>query len=142
MSILDSPPYLRDLDAATAGLAPGVKVPQASWPGLATALCRHVSDELKASASRKKGPDSALHRAFRLMVVRAEEGERRCGHARLLARRAGALFAHVTEVLEAAGLTSAMGLDYSAVLRNHLLTVPEYCAAATTPTFQGKLAGS
>lgn len=136
LSILDSPKYLQGLDEATAALRPDAQVPGASWPGLAHVLTRALGEEVRAAASRKKGPDALLQRAFRLLMARAEEGERRCGQARLLLRRAGGLFRHVAEVLQAAGLASPIGLEYSAALRNQLLTVPEYCACSNTQTFQ------
>ncbi|PSC71129.1 serine threonine-kinase ATM isoform X1 [Micractinium conductrix] len=136
LALLDSTDFLSALDGATAALPPGRSVPEASWPGLATALARHVTDELQAAAGRKKGPDAGLHRAFRTLVARAEEGERRSGHRRVLLRRAPALFRHVAEVLQVAGLASPLGADYTAVLRSQLLAVPEYCAVASAGTFQ------
>ena len=131
VSILDSPSYLSVLDAATAAVGPSGQVPTGSWPALAQVVVRYITEEVQGAASRKKGPEPALHRAFRLLMMRAEEGERRSGHSRLLLRRAGLLFRHVAEVLNKVGVTSGMGLDYSAVLRNQLLAVPEYCAAST-----------
>lgn len=126
------------LDAATAALPPDGAVPAASWPGLAHVLARTAGEEVKGLAGRKKGPDPQLHRAFRAMVARAEESERRCGHRHMLRRRAASLFRHISEVLEAVGLSSAMGADYSAALRTHLLGVPEYCACSSAHTFQGE----
>ena len=43
-----------------------------------------------------------------------------------------------SQVLKTVGLTSPMGLDYSHVLRNHLLPVPEYCACSSAHAFQGE----
>lgn len=43
----------------------------------------------------------------------------------------------VPQVLKTVGLTSPMGLDYSHVLRNQLLPVPEYCACSSAHAFQG-----
>ncbi|KAL4452130.1 hypothetical protein ABPG75_007792 [Micractinium tetrahymenae] len=127
------------LDAATAALPPDGAVPAASWPGLAHVLAKAASDEVKGMAGKKKGPDPQLHRAFRAMVTRAEESERRCGHRHMLRRRAGSLFRHIAEVLDAVGLSSAMGADYAAALRTHLLAVPEYCACSSAHTFQALL---
>ena len=135
--MLDSGPYLEALDAATVRLAPGAPVPSLSWPGLAHVLTKHIREEVEAGAGLKKGPDAGLGRGFRLLVARAEEGGRRCGAGRLLLRRAPALFKHVAEVLDRVGLASPIGADYSHALRNQLLTVPEYCAAAVPYAFQG-----
>ncbi|KAL4857208.1 Serine/threonine-protein kinase ATM [Chlorella vulgaris] len=140
LAILDSPAYLQALDEATVALRPDAPVPGVSWPGLAHVVTKAVADEVQAAGSRKKGPDPSLQRAFRLVMTRAEEGERRCGHGRLLLRRAGSLFRHVSEVLQAGGPASPIGLEYSAALRNQLLTVPEYCACSTAPIFQALLA--
>lgn len=126
------------LDAATAALPPDGAVPAASWPGLAHVLAKAAGDEVKGAAGKKKGPDPQLHRAFRAMVARAEESERRCGHRHMLRRRASSLFRHISEVLEGVGLSSAMGADYVAALRTHLLAVPEYCACSSAHTFQGE----
>lgn len=100
LRVLDSDPYLRALDATTAAVAPGAQVPPASWPGLAHAMCKYVGSEVEAAKNKKRGPEAALSRGFRLMMTRAEEGERRSGHARLMVRRAGTIFRHVTEVLQ------------------------------------------
>ncbi len=199
-SFLDSDALLRALDAGTAALPPGAAITAASWPGLAVALIKHIEAELARSAAGKKGPEPALSRAFRLLTARAEEGERRSGHARMLLRAAARLFKHVTgvrtaaascmhaachsrhnpvasscwlgtvmlllparscarsaslpgmppwphtpspphrvpQVLKTVGLTSPMGLDYSHVLRNQLLPVPEYCACSSAHAFQGE----
>lgn len=122
-------------------LRPDAPVPGVSWPGLAHVVTKAVAEEVQAAGSRKKGPDPSLQRAFRLVMTRAEEGVRRCGHGRLLLRRAGSLFRHVSEVLQAGGPASPIGLEYSAALRNQLLTVPEYCACSTPPIFQGETCG-
>lgn len=137
--MLDSGPYLAALDAATAALAPAAPLPALSWPGLSHALTKYISEEVNKAGGGKKGPDAALGRAFRLLVARAEEGGRRCGHARMLQRRAAPLFMHVYEVLDKVTLASPIGSDYSHALRNQLLSVPEYCAAANAATFQGAL---
>lgn len=42
------------------------------------------------------------------------------------------------QVLKTVGLTSPMGLDYSHVLRNQLLPVPEYCTCSSAHAFQGE----
>lgn len=137
--MLDSGPYLEALDAATVQLAPGAPVPSLSWPGLAHVLTKYIAEDVKASGTKKKGPDAALGKGFRLLVARAEEGARRCGAGRLLTRRAPTLFKHVADVLDAVGLSSPIGSDYSHALRNQLLAVPEYCAPAPPSAFQGAL---
>ena len=106
-SYLDSDALLRALDAGTAALPPGAAITTASWPGLAVALVKHIEAELARSAAGKKGPEPALSRAFRLLTARAEEGERRSGHARMLLRAAPRLFKHVTGVRGARGSLSA-----------------------------------
>ncbi len=57
----------------------------------------------------------------------------------MLGRRAAKLFAHVRDALQSAGLSSAMGTDYTSVLRGNLLAAPSYCAATPRDTFQGLL---
>lgn len=57
----------------------------------------------------------------------------------MLGRRAAKLFAHVRETLQWTGLSSAMGTDYTSVLRSHLLAAPTYCATTPRDTFQGLL---
>ena len=57
----------------------------------------------------------------------------------MLGRRAAKLFAHVRDALQWAGLASALGTDYSSVLRGSLLASPSYCAATPRDTFQGML---
>ena len=47
------------------------------------------------------------------------------------------MFAHVRDVLQWAGLSSAIGTEYSSVLRANLLAAPPYCAATPRDTFQG-----
>ena len=61
------------------------------------------------------------------------------GQGRMLGRRAAKLFAHIRDALQWAGLSSALGTDYSSVLRASLLAAPSYCAATPRDTFQGKL---
>ena len=64
------------------------------------------------------------------------------GRACMLQRWAGKLFAHVCKVIKVAGLGSQIGMDYGTVLRTQLLLVPQYCAAASSITFQGKRASA
>ena len=56
----------------------------------------------------------------------------------MLGRRAAKLFAHVKDVLNRAGPTSAIGADYSSVLRSDLLANAHYCSLVPANTFQGK----
>ena len=60
----------------------------------------------------------------------------------MLARRAAKLFAHVKDVLQAAKLSSAIGVDYATMLRANLLTVPADCAAVPAAVFQGEAGNS
>ncbi len=56
----------------------------------------------------------------------------------MLGRRAAKLFAHVKDVLNKAGPSSAIGADYSSVLRSDLLANSYYCSLVPTSTFQGE----
>lgn len=130
---LDSDALLRALDAGTAGLPPGAAITAASWPGLALALVKHVEAELARSAAGKKGPEPALSRTFRLMMARAEEGERRSGHARMMLRAAARLFKHATGVRRArprrAGATACAAAARRTAAPRHR-PQPTACAAA------------
>ena len=59
------------------------------------------------------------------------------GRRGLLVRKAAKLFAHTKDVIRQTNLASPLGQDYSALLRNSLLLVPQYCDAAGNETFQG-----
>lgn len=59
------------------------------------------------------------------------------GRRGLLVRKAPKLFAHALDVIRQTSLASPLGQDYSALLRNSLLTMPQYCDAAGSLLFQG-----
>ena len=157
---LDSDDFLQQLDQETARLGPASPVtgmlsihfyvanPWAiltysfavpSWPGLASLLVKFISEELQAQASKKRGPDAIISKTFRKVISLADD-ERRSGHKAVLRRRAPQIFLHVFEVLKHDfSSTSQINQDYTAVLRNHLLTVPAYTLVSSSQTFQGLL---
>lgn len=59
------------------------------------------------------------------------------GRKGLLFRKAGKLFSHVTDIIKQASLASSIGQEYSTLLRTHLLSVPAYCNAISSNTFEG-----
>lgn len=59
------------------------------------------------------------------------------GRRGLLVRKAAKLFTHAKDVIQQTSLASPLGQEYSALLRNSLLTVPQYCDAAGAVVFQG-----
>ncbi|GAB4819121.1 hypothetical protein N2152v2_006167, partial [Parachlorella kessleri] len=137
-TLLDSPDYLRALDQQTVRLSPKDPVPAASWPGLCSVLSGYVTDEIKASSTKKRGPEASLSKTFRKLIQLAED-ERRSGRKGLLVRRAGKVFIHIKEVLGLlgpAGLSSPIGQDYGTVLRSHMLALPQYCACSSASIFQ------
>lgn len=59
------------------------------------------------------------------------------GRRGLLARKAAKLFVHVKDIIAQTSLASPIGQEYSALLRAHLLPVPQYCNVVSSITFQG-----
>ncbi|BDA48015.1 Serine-protein kinase ATM [Coccomyxa sp. Obi] len=134
--ILDSEALLRALDEATLRILPTDRqVLVNTWPGLCTILVQCIAKELGTSSGKKRGPDATVSKTFRRFVQTADD-ERRSGRSGMLGRRAAKLFAHVKDVLNRAGPASAIGADYSSVLRSNLLANAQYCSLVPASTFQ------
>lgn len=56
----------------------------------------------------------------------------------MLVRKAAKLFAHAKDIIAKTSLASSMAQEYSALLRAHLLPVPQYCNVVSSITFQGR----
>lgn len=55
----------------------------------------------------------------------------------MLVRKAAKLFAHAKDIIAKTSLASSIAQEYSALLRAHLLPVPQYCNVVSSITFQG-----
>lgn len=55
----------------------------------------------------------------------------------MLVRKAAKLFAHAKDIIAKTSLASSIAQEYSALLRAHLLPVPQYCNVVSSTTFQG-----
>ena len=59
------------------------------------------------------------------------------GRKGMLVRKAAKLFVHAKDVIAKTSLASSIGQEYSALLRAHLLPVPQYCNVVSGIPFQG-----
>lgn len=104
---------------------------QATWAGLISSVMVCVTSELE---DNKRSIDKNSASLLRRCIAAAEGRKRSNGILTPLLRRAGKVFAHVLYVLQS-GDANFTG-DYVHILRNNLLTVPEYCSRAKQTVFE------
>eukprot|EP00898_Chlorokybus_atmophyticus_P004026 jgi/Chlat1/4624/Chrsp3S05582 len=128
-NVLESDSFLLQLDRETEQLDPGAQVPAWTWPGLCHSLCKTITLEMEAyTPSHKKPPDPMMSRTLKKLVMQAER-RRKAGKSSLhLLLSARKLFRHAQVMLDKVPLFKT---DYTSVLREFLLPVPEYCKAMT-----------
>ncbi|KAK9815077.1 hypothetical protein WJX73_007060 [Symbiochloris irregularis] len=128
--LLDSDSVNAELHSQAIRSSAGGAVPDASWPGLCSALIALH----KASGSRLAASDGLSQaKALRRTVQLAEDS--RSGTTLPLLQVAAKLFQHISDLLRSHDLSSPVGLEHGSLLRL-LLSVPDYCARAYAKSFE------